>query len=43
VLAPKLDEVVCAHSCFKRKGAKPILQATVFITANYLFLGIVLF
>jgi hypothetical protein len=27
--APKMDEVVCAHNFFKRKGAKPILQATV--------------
>jgi hypothetical protein len=28
-LAPKMDEVVCAHF-FRRKGAKPILQATVY-------------
>jgi hypothetical protein len=26
---PKMDEVVCAHNFFTRKGAKPILQATV--------------
>ncbi len=29
VLAPKMDEVVCAHNFFRRKGTKPILQATV--------------
>jgi hypothetical protein len=29
VSALKMDEVVCAHNFFKRKGAKPILQATV--------------
>jgi hypothetical protein len=29
VSASKMDEVVCAHNFFKRKGAKPILQATV--------------
>jgi hypothetical protein len=29
VSAPKLDEVVCAHNFSKRKGAEPILQATV--------------
>jgi len=28
--APKMDQVVCAQNLFKRKGAKPILQATVF-------------
>jgi hypothetical protein len=27
--APKTDEVVCAHNFFRRKGTKPILQATV--------------
>ena len=26
---PKMDEVVCAHNFFSRKGTKPILQATV--------------
>jgi hypothetical protein len=31
VSAPKMDKVVCAHNLFKRKGAKPILQATVFL------------
>ena len=34
--APKLDEVVCAHSFFKRRRAKPILQATV---AEWLLVG----
>ena len=29
---PKMDKLVCAHSFFKRKGAKPILQATVPVT-----------
>ena len=29
-----MDEVVCAHNFFKRKGAKPILQATVYVQ-NY--------
>jgi hypothetical protein len=29
VPAPKMDEVVCAHNFFRRKGTKPILQATV--------------
>jgi hypothetical protein len=27
--APKMDEVVCAHNFFRRKGTKPILQVTV--------------
>ena len=27
--APKMDDVVCAHNFFRRKGTKPILQATV--------------
>ena len=26
---PKMDEVVYAHNFFRRKGTKPILQATV--------------
>jgi hypothetical protein len=29
VLVLKLDEVVCAYSFFKRRRAKPILQAIV--------------
>jgi len=28
-LVPKMDEMVRAHNIFKRKGTKPILQATV--------------
>jgi hypothetical protein len=30
VPAPKMDEVVCAHNFLRRKGTKPILQATVY-------------
>jgi hypothetical protein len=30
--APKIDEVVCAHNFFRRKGTKPILQVTVTLT-----------
>ena len=30
--APKMDEVVCAHKKkFPRKGAKPILHATIIV------------
>jgi hypothetical protein len=36
VSAPKLDEVVCTHSFFKRRRAKPILQA---IVAEWLLIG----
>lgn len=34
--APKLDEVVCAHNFSTRKGAKPILQATVSFQSSIL-------
>jgi hypothetical protein len=39
VSAPKMDEVVCAHNFFKRKGAKPILQATVLFKTLDINLG----
>jgi hypothetical protein len=29
VSGPKMDEVVCAQNLFKRREAKPILQATI--------------
>jgi hypothetical protein len=32
----KVDEVVCAHTFFKRKGAKPILQVTISLVACYI-------
>jgi hypothetical protein len=31
---PKMDNVVCAHNFFKRKGTKPILQVTVSMFIN---------
>jgi len=34
--APKMDEVVCAPKKFRRKGAKPILQATCIPTPSHL-------
>jgi hypothetical protein len=41
VSAPKVANVVCAQNLFKRKGAKPILQATVpFIVAEELFISL---
>jgi hypothetical protein len=42
VSTPKMDEVVCAQNLFKREGAKPILQVTVYIKKNNILFSFII-